>query len=166
MWSIFGGIILHAFNCNFLSILVSPSFEEPLETSQDIYDAGLIPITRHSGTLKASSKPVERKLAKQALQTEQWQPTDLIFEKVLLKRTHAWLINYIPYVEFLPYEAFHRSKASAGVENDWYVWLVNKKWNRKESLEKHILQFQQVRFQQNYNVLIPFNLGRNVILVE
>ena len=49
LWSTFGGLILFAFNSNFLSMLVSPIMERPLDSAKDILEQGLIPITKSGG---------------------------------------------------------------------------------------------------------------------
>ena len=148
IWSSLGGILQHAFNSNLLSIIVSPVFEKPMDTAQDILEAGLSPILRHKGNLLSSPNPAFAELAKRALVTKDTQPTQLIIEKVLNKRTHAWMVNFIPRVEYLHYDFFHMSKETIGFLNQWYVMLVNKKWNQKENFEKHILRFQQVYLKE------------------
>ena len=161
VWSIFGGVLLYAFNSNFLSMLVSPSFENTLDTGDDILEAGMSPISKDSTFYKSifetSTNPTMIKLGKTALYTKEWQPNSLIIQKVLNERTHAWLIGSIPFVEYLPYRWFHKSRESIG-SAIWSCWIVNKQWKNQEQLQKHILFFQQV----NYNW---FGLVRFILLV-
>ena len=44
MWSVFGGFLLHALLCNWLTLLVKPIWEEPVRTIEDLLerDMGLI----------------------------------------------------------------------------------------------------------------------------
>ena len=148
IWSMFGGIILHAFHSNFLSMLVSPSMEKPLDTAEDILAKGLIPIVKADNSWKKlmqdSPNRAEQKLGENMLFTEEFQPTDIIVDKVLLKRTHVWIINYIENPYFLPYDAFHISKDAVVGSNPWFVWIVNRKLHLRELLDWHILCYQQV----------------------
>jgi len=52
IWSTFGGILLYAFHSNFLSMLVSPTMENPLDTAEDILAKGLIPIVKADSNWK------------------------------------------------------------------------------------------------------------------
>ena len=41
LWCVCGGFILHFLECNFLTILLKPTFEPPVDTPQDILDRGM-----------------------------------------------------------------------------------------------------------------------------
>ena len=43
IWAVWGGFILHFTLSNYLSVLLKPSYEEPVETTQDMVDRGIIP---------------------------------------------------------------------------------------------------------------------------
>ena len=159
-WSIFGGVLLYAFNSNFLSMLVSPSFEKSLDTADDILEAGMSPISKdnpfYKSIFETSTNPTLMKLGKTALLSKEWQPNSLIIQKVLNERTHAWVIGTIPYVEYLPYRWFHKSRESID-SSIWSCWIVNKKWKNQEQLQKHILFFQQVTYSWfGLVILLPF----------
>ena len=139
---------MYAFNSNFLSMLISPVKEKPLDTAEDILEKGLIPIMKSGGfyenLLIDSPNLAMQKLVKRAIFTEEFQPTSMIVEKVLFERTHVWLTGYFHDSQNLFYEHFHRSQDVVPGTDPWYVWIVNKKWLHKEKLEKLILIFQQV----------------------
>ena len=44
MWSVFGGFLLYFLTSNFLTVLIKPSWEEPVKTIEDVLerDMGLI----------------------------------------------------------------------------------------------------------------------------
>ena len=44
VWAIFGGFMLHILLCNFLSVLLRPSYEKPVETTKDLIDRDITPI--------------------------------------------------------------------------------------------------------------------------
>ena len=159
-WSIFGGVLLYAFNSNFLSMLVSPSFEKSLDTADDILEAGMNRISKdnpfYKSIFETSTNPALMKLGKTALLSKEWQPNSLIIQKVLNERTHAWVIGTIPFVEYLPYRWFHKSRESID-SSIWSCWIVNKKWKNQEQLQKHILFFQQVTYSWfGLVILLPF----------
>ena len=41
LWCVCGGLLLHFLECNFLTILLKPKYEKPVDTAQDILDSGL-----------------------------------------------------------------------------------------------------------------------------
>ena len=71
MWCVWGGILLHILECNYLSVLVKPVYEKPIDTAEDIIARGLT-ILQNPGkesmveTLKESPFPLTRALARNA----------------------------------------------------------------------------------------------------
>ena len=41
LWCICGAFLLHMFESNYLTILMKPTYEKPVDTAQDILDRGL-----------------------------------------------------------------------------------------------------------------------------
>ena len=41
LWCVFGGLLLHMLEANFLTILLKPVYEKSVDTAQDIIDRGL-----------------------------------------------------------------------------------------------------------------------------
>ena len=41
LWCLFGGLLLHFFECNILDILLKTNYEKPVDTAQDVLDRGL-----------------------------------------------------------------------------------------------------------------------------
>ena len=69
LWCLFGGLLLHFFECNILDILLKTNYEKPVDTAQDVLDRGLtIIISPGSESLveifKNSPSSVNRALAK------------------------------------------------------------------------------------------------------
>ena len=68
MWCVWGGFLLHILECNYLTVLVKPVYEKPIDTAEDIIERG-IKIIYAPGTesmvetLKKSPFPLTRKLA-------------------------------------------------------------------------------------------------------
>ena len=69
VWCVCGGFILHMFESLYLTTLIKPTYEKPVDTAQDILDRGLTvlyPPGTESGVeiLKNSPSAVNRALAK------------------------------------------------------------------------------------------------------
>ena len=41
LWCVCGGFLVHMFEANFLTILLKPNYEKPIDTAQDLADRGL-----------------------------------------------------------------------------------------------------------------------------
>ena len=66
-WLYFGGLLLHAFLCNFTVMLMLPQYGKPIDSAQDILDRGLIPFVDWGGEyyrdhLLQSTTPAYQKL--------------------------------------------------------------------------------------------------------
>ena len=68
MWCVWGGFLLHILECNYLTVLVKPVYEKPIDTAEDIIERG-ITILSYPGSealvekMKKSPFPLTRKLA-------------------------------------------------------------------------------------------------------
>ena len=67
-WSVIGSVIGYAFLANFLTMLIKPVLEKPIDSVQTIVDQGMVPITYDGGEwyiefLKSSTNPLYRQLA-------------------------------------------------------------------------------------------------------
>ena len=75
MWCVMGGFLLHILECNYLTVLVKPVYEKPIDTVEDIIERGLT-IIDTPGTqdkiynLKQSPSPLTRKLAELMITAE------------------------------------------------------------------------------------------------
>ena len=75
MWCVMGGFLLHILECNYLTVLVKPVYEKPIDTAEDIIERGLT-IIDSPGTqdkianLKQSPFPLTRKLAERMITAE------------------------------------------------------------------------------------------------
>ena len=45
MWCVWGGFLLHILECNYLTVLVKPVYEKPIDTAEDIVERGITIIT-------------------------------------------------------------------------------------------------------------------------
>ena len=68
LWCICGGLLLHMFEANFLSILLKPIYGKPIDTIEDILDRGFKVVSKSGydakvAMMKKSPSISERKLA-------------------------------------------------------------------------------------------------------
>ena len=75
MWCVWGGFLLHILECNYLTVLVKPVYEKPIDTAEDIIERGIkiiyVPGTESMvETLKKSPFPLTRKLAENSYVAE------------------------------------------------------------------------------------------------
>ena len=72
LWCVFGGLLLHFFECKILDILLKKNYKKPIDTAQDVLDSGLTVIWT-PGTqskleiMKKSPSAVHRALAKKTV---------------------------------------------------------------------------------------------------
>ena len=68
MWCVWGGFLAHILECNYLTVLIAPVYEKPIDTAEDIIERGF-KIIRSSGQgslieeLKRSPFQLTRQLA-------------------------------------------------------------------------------------------------------
>ena len=147
IWSLFGGVLLHGFNANLLTMLVSPIMESPIDNGEDVLKFGLTPVLRGKGAwedfLQNSPNPTMKKLGEIAIASKDDNELYGLALKVQeQKRSYAWITNGMVYN--LLYSNFYVSKESIGGVSPWSVLIVNKKWHLKQKFGKHIMRFQQV----------------------
>ena len=69
IWVVFGGFILHFLLCNYLTVLLRPSYEEPVETAADLIKRDIIPFYIPGGDIlrqffAASTDPNDQEIFK------------------------------------------------------------------------------------------------------
>ena len=52
LWCVFGGLLAHMLEANFLTILLIPNYEKPIDTAEDLIDRGLALIYSPGGESK------------------------------------------------------------------------------------------------------------------
>ena len=67
-WAVLGSVIGYAFLAIFLTMLIKPVLEEPIDSVQTIVDRGIVPITKYHSQfwkdhLNSSANPMYRQLA-------------------------------------------------------------------------------------------------------
>ena len=72
IWAVFGGFILHFLLSNYLTVLLRPNFEEPVDTAADLIDRNITPVVRPHReilvqTFANSPDPIYRELSRRIL---------------------------------------------------------------------------------------------------
>ena len=148
-WSVLGSVIGYAFLANFLTMLIKPVLEKPIDTVQTIVDRGMVPITHDYGQyyidfLRSSANPLYRHLAEIAINPKnREEKLKLMKERILRDGTSVYISAIIKPDELDPAD-FYFSKDVLEGWNPYGVWIVNKKWPLSEKLAQHILIYQQV----------------------
>ena len=70
LWCVWGGFLLHILECNYLTVLLKPVYEKPVDTTEDVIERGLTIIRGpNTGSLvedeKISPFKSERQLGEQ-----------------------------------------------------------------------------------------------------
>ena len=159
-WSVLASVIGYAFLANFLTMLIKPVLEKPIDTVQTIVDRGMVPITHDYGQyyidfLRSSANPLYRHLAEIAINPKnREEKLKLMKERILRDGTSVYISALIKPEELDPAD-FYFSKDVLEGWNPYGVWIVNKKWPLSEKLAQHILMYQQVGgpFGQFYDCL-------------
>ena len=87
IWAVFGGFILHFLLSNYLTVLLRPSYEEPVETAEDLVKRDIIPFFGPGGEIylnifAASEDPNYQEIAKRLYIAKDWDEYDDLVRKV------------------------------------------------------------------------------------
>ena len=155
---------MQGFLANLRAMLLLPAMSKPLDTAEELLDAGIIPIITPGGTfwqdlLDESPNPIYQQLGERAVMAKDWDELRLLAkEKIVGANTHAWITQDL--VGGMDYKDFYPSKEVLEGSTPWYLWIVNKKWPLKDQLAKHIHLFQQVLIEyftiKLMHIFIPF----------
>ena len=145
------------FGANYLTILLTPNYEDPMDTAEDVLDSGLSIIT-YPGVqsaveiLKNSPSYITRTLAERTIVCKDWDECEgkpignlsgLIPAAV---KTGSSVIEVgILNTDYFAFGKWHRSKERRGGDHPFASYLLNKKWTLEEEINNHLLRFQQVR---------------------
>ena len=139
VWAVFGGFILHFLLSNYLTVLLKPSYEEPVETASDLIKRDITPFYHQGGFemmrtfLAASSDPDEQEISRRLVSAKDSDEYWDMFQKVLSTGLFAH-INYVPFDNPEEYKYWYRSSKPIGGFNPYSGHLANKKWPLKKVL--------------------------------
>ena len=132
----FGGFILHFLLCNYLTVLLRPRYEEPVENAADLINRDIIPFYDPGGEMwiqffAASSDPNYREISKRLIIAKDYYELDDLAQKVTSTGMFAQIATF-PYAWEEDYKYWYRSSEKIGGTYPFVVHLSNKKWPFKK----------------------------------
>ena len=143
IWAVFGGFILHFLLANYLTVLLRPSYEKPVDSIEDIIKRDLT-VFMYPGSeifreyFAAFSDPNYQEIARKLVITN----TDEEYMDMVRKVTSTGLfvdIGAFPdscCTTVEEYKYWYRSSEIIAGDNPYTVHLENKKWPLKKVLLK------------------------------
>ena len=147
IWAVFGGFILQFLLSNYLSVLLMPSYEEPVDTAKDLIRRDLIPFFQPGQDIwiqffSASSDPIYQEISRRSIISEDWDDYEDMVRKTLSTGMYAnmatipWWFNSTD-----EFKDWYRSTETVGGDYQYEVHLTNKKWPLKKVLICHCLKY-------------------------
>ena len=138
IWAVFGGFILHFLLSNYLTVLLRPSYEEPVDTSADLIKRNIIPFVGPRGDIyrqffAASSDPVYLEISRRLVIAKDFDERDDMYNKVTSTGMYAYIGIY-PKGGEEEYKHWYRSSERISGFNPYTGHLANKKWPLKKVL--------------------------------
>ena len=137
IWAVFGGFILHFLLSNYLSVLIRPSYEEPVVTTSDIINRNITPYYYPTGHIfkqffARSSLPIYQEIARRLVIPETWDEFYELGHKTISTGQYAF-IGRIPGTLYAnEFRQWYRSRYLIPGMNPNLVHLLNKKWPLKK----------------------------------
>ena len=140
IWAVWGGFILHFLLSNYLTVLLRPSYEEPVETAADLINRDITPFYAPGSEIlrqvfAASSVPVYQELSRRLVIAKDWDEYEDMVRKVnstgmyTEMATKPWWFNSSE-----EYKDWYRSTEIISGTFPYSVHLSNKKWPLKKVL--------------------------------
>ena len=134
----FGGFILHFLLCNWLTILLTPSYEEPVETAKDVIKRNITPILYPGAEIyiqlfAASPDPIYQEISRRFVIAKDWDEYDDMVDKVISTGMYADIGN-LPYAYEEDFDDWYRSNEAIPGTYPYFGHLLNKKWPLKKVL--------------------------------
>ncbi len=140
IWVVGGGFILHFLLCNFLTVLLRPSYEEPVETAEDLIRRDITPILWPAAGIYIqffadSPDPIYKQISKRFVITKDKDEYVDKMQKLLDTGMYARMGSVPWYFESTDdYKYWYRSSETISGLYQYLVHLSNKKWPLKEVL--------------------------------
>ena len=138
IWAVFGGFILHFLLSNYLSVLLRPSYEKPVDTAADLIKRNITPFVTPGGEIyrqlfAASSDPNYQEISRRLVFSKDRHEYYKMALKVISTGNYAH-IGTTPYAITEDYYKWYRSSETIGGTNPYVGHLINKKWPLKKVL--------------------------------
>ena len=141
IWAVFGGFILHFLLCNFLTVLLRPRYEEPVETAADIVERNITLIMEPGSEIyrqifAAVNDTNMQELSRTMVIAKSWY--HYYVHTVAARATGLYAqIGNVPFAESEQnYKFWYRSSEPISGIYPYAVDLSNKKWPLKKVNDK------------------------------
>ena len=141
IWAVFGGFILHFLLCNYLTVLLTPSYEEPVESAKDLIKRDLIPFYAPGGDIykqffASSPDPIYQEISRRLLIPKDFDEYEDLIRKVTSTGIYAQMRPFPDpwYVEEKELKDWYRGTETIAGDYPYQVHLLNKKWPLKKVL--------------------------------
>ena len=129
IWAVCGGFILHFLLSNYLTVLLRPIYEEPVETAADLIKRDIIPYYYPGAEffrqfLAASPDPNYQALSEKLLIPKDWDEYEAI-AKMFSTGSYAQIAGFAK-------ATMYKSSEIIGGFNPYSLHLTNKKWPLKK----------------------------------
>ena len=139
IWAVFGGFILHFLLSNYLTVLLRPRFEKPVESAADLISRDITPFYYPGGHIwiqffAASPDPNYQEISKRLYIAKDTDEFDDLLRKVTSTGSYAQ-IGALPsqrVVKVEDYKHWYRSTETVSGTFKFGIHLINKKWPLKE----------------------------------
>ena len=138
IWVVFGGFILHFLLCNYLTVLLRPSYEEPVETAADLIKRDITPFLYPGAEIyiqffEASTDPTYQEISKRLVIANDWDTNHDMVRKVTSTGKFAGIGSIPPWpVPEEEYKNWYRSSQTIRGFHPYGGTLSNKKWPLKK----------------------------------
>ena len=137
IWAVFGGFILHFLLCNYLTVLLRPRYEKPVENVTDLIKRDITPFMMpgsdyYRQIFAASPDPNYREISQRLVIAKDWNEYDEMVRQVTSTGMYAD-IGSLPYAWPEEFKDWYKSSLPvAGPWSEYSFHLSNKKWPLKE----------------------------------
>ena len=137
IWAVFGGFILHFLLSNYLTVLMMPSCEVPVETAKDLINRNIIPFIFpmseiYTQIFAASSDPIYQEISRRLVVAKDWDIYYDMMRKVTSTGMYASIGSTPSQVPEKDYKDWYRSSETIGGVTPYTGHLLNKKWPLKK----------------------------------
>ena len=140
IWAVFGGFILHFLLSNYLTVLLTPSYEEPVETAADLIKRDITPFMTPGNEnwkqfFSASSDPIYQEISRRLVIAKDWNEYEDMVRQVISTKKFAdigsqpWWFNSTD-----EFKDWYRSSETIAGDYPYQIHLTNKKWPLKNVL--------------------------------
>ena len=140
IWAVFGGFILHFLLSNYLTVLLMPSYEEPVETAKDLIKRNIIPFLQPGQDIYIqffadSLDPNYQEISRRFVIAKDWDEYFGDLQRKVISTGMYAAIGSIPWnVPKEEFDDWYRSSEGLLGDFPYSFHLSNKKWQLKKVL--------------------------------